>query len=103
MSYTALAVVGVLVCVLTDLVLLRTRLLLSRVFWLSYLIIVGFQLLVNGMLTGYRIVTYDPSTILGLRIAFAPVEDLAFGFAMTVTTLMAWTRLAGGRHDEPAP
>jgi lycopene cyclase domain-containing protein len=93
MTYTSIALVAVLVCVLLDVVVLRTRLLGTRAFWLSYLIILGFQLIVNGTLTGYRIVTYDPTAITGLRVAFAPIEDLAFGFAMTCTTLMTWTRL----------
>ena len=93
MSYTALAAVAVVAVVVLDLAVVRTRLLASRVFWLSYVIIVGFQLLVNGLLTGHHIVNYDPHTIIGLRLVHAPVEDLAFGFAMTVTTLMTWTWL----------
>jgi lycopene cyclase domain-containing protein len=100
-TYTALAATGVVVVVLLDLLVVRTRLLTTRVFWLSYVIVVAFQLLVNGVLTGFDIVVYDPDTILGVRIAFAPVEDLLFGFAMTVTTLMAWTLL--GRRRRPTP
>jgi lycopene cyclase domain-containing protein len=100
-TYTALAATGVVVVVLLDLLVVRTRLLTTRVFWLSYVIVVAFQLLVNGVLTGFDIVVYDPDAILGVRIAFAPVEDLLFGFAMTVTTLMAWTLLGrGGRRTE---
>ena len=91
MTYTALAVLGVIVVVVLDLMVVRTRLLATRVFWLSYAIVVGFQLLVNGLLTGHHIVVYDPDVITGLRVVHAPVEDLLFGFAMTVTTLMAWT------------
>ena len=100
MTYTTLAVLAVIVAVLVDLLVLRTRLLGTRVFWLSYVIIVGFQLLVNGLLTGNHIVVYDPGVITGLRVVHAPVEDLLFGFAMTVTTLMAWTRL--GPQEERA-
>ena len=102
MTYTFLAVVAVLAAVAVDVFVLRTRLTSSATFWLSYLIIFGFQLVVNGILTGYRIVTYDPATIIGLRVVQAPVEDLAFGFAMTLTTLMTWTahhRDRAGRRD----
>ena len=97
MTYTALAVVAVLAAVAVDVFVLRTLLTARAAFWLSYGIVLGFQLIVNGILTGYRIVTYDPATITGLRIVHAPVEDLAFGFAMTLTTLMAWTAQARGR------
>jgi hypothetical protein len=50
--------------------------------------------LTNGVLTGLRIVSYSPASILGLRVAYAPVEDLAFGFALITITLCCWARLA---------
>ena len=90
MSYTALALLGVVVAVVLDLVVLRTRLLTRRIFWVSYAIIVFFQLVTNGILTGRDIVTYDPDTILGVRIVYAPVEDLLFGFSLVVQTLAWW-------------
>ena len=90
MSYTALAVLGVVAAVVLDLAVLRTRLLTRRVFWVSYAIIVFFQLVTNGVLTGRDIVRYDGDTILGLRIVYAPVEDLLFGFSLVVQTLAWW-------------
>ena len=92
MTYTALTVIAILVAVLADLTV-GVRLLLSRTFWLAYLIIVGFQLIVNGVLTGLDVVRYDPDTITGVRLVYAPVEDLGFGFALTVLTLSVWLRL----------
>jgi lycopene cyclase domain-containing protein len=89
-SYTTLAVLGVAVAVVLDLAVLRTRLLTRRVFWVSYAIIVFFQLVTNGILTGRDIVTYDSDAILGLRIVYAPVEDLLFGFSLVVQTLAWW-------------
>ena len=44
--------------------LLRTRLLATRQWWAACRIVVGFQLLTNGWLTGRLIVTYDPDAIL---------------------------------------
>jgi lycopene cyclase domain-containing protein len=89
-TYTALAIVGVVVTVVLDLYVLRTRLLTRRAFWIAYAIVVFFQLLTNGWLTGREIVTYDPSTILGLRVVYAPVEDLLFGFALVVQSMAWW-------------
>jgi lycopene cyclase domain-containing protein len=98
-TYTAAALVGVGFAVLLDLVLLRTNVLRRKGFWASYAIIVCFQLLVNGILTGNRLVVYSPSRILGdatpqlfghWRIANAPVEDLLFGFSLVVQTLAWW-------------
>ena len=72
---------------------LRTRLVLGRVFWCAYPIIFGFQLLANGVLTGRGVVLYNRSDILGVRLVHAPVEDLAFGFALVLVSLALWTRL----------
>ena len=74
----------------------RTRLTSTRDWWSAYAIIVFFQLLTNGWLTGRGIVRYDPDTILGServalvgdgRLFYAPVEDLAFGFALVLIEL----------------
>jgi lycopene cyclase domain-containing protein len=104
-SYTLLAVVAVLAAALLDVVVLRTKLLLQKGFWAAYGIVVFFQLVTNGLLTGIPIVTYNRARILGLRIVYAPVEDLLFGFAMVTVTLAVWVwagRLWPSRHDEPA-
>jgi lycopene cyclase domain-containing protein len=71
-TYTALAIPAVLVAVALDALVLRTRLVRTWAFWISYAIIVLFQLAMNGTLTGYRIVTCDPSTITGLRVVMPP-------------------------------
>jgi lycopene cyclase domain-containing protein len=102
MTYTWLVVVGLLGAAACDLVLLRTRLLRRKAFWVSYAIMVGFQLLVNGLLTGLRIVQYDPETILGARLAYAPVEDLGFGFALILLTLSCWVALGRRAAGMPA-
>jgi lycopene cyclase domain-containing protein len=102
-TYTAAAVVGALAAVALDLVVLRTRLLLRPVFWATYPIILGFQLLSNGILTGRGVVRYNPDAILGLRIVYAPVEDLIFGFALVVTSLSLWVWWGRRGVDPPDP
>jgi lycopene cyclase domain-containing protein len=100
-TYTAAAVLGVAGAVAVDLFVLRTRLLRRRVFWATYPIVVFFQLISNGILTGRGIVRYDPDAILGLRLVYAPVEDLLFGFALVLLTLSVWTWW--GRRDRSLP
>ena len=104
MTYTQLAVGGVVLTVVADLWLLRTRLVRRRVFWTAFAIIVFFQLVTNGMFTGFGVVQYDGEAIIGGtspasgsppfigdgRIAFAPVEDLMFGFALVLLSLSLW-------------
>jgi lycopene cyclase domain-containing protein len=103
-SYTAAALLGVVATVVLDLFVLRTRLLLRRAFWVAYAIVVFFQLITNGILTGRGIVFYDGDSITGSsssagqmpallgdgRVVFAPLEDLMFGFALVVQTLAWW-------------
>jgi len=60
------------------------------------MIILPFQLLTNWWLTHERsdgqggIVNYDEKSIIGLRIASAPIEDLLFGFALILTVMGMW-------------
>lgn len=102
MTYTVAALIGVVAAVLIDLVVLRTRLITRRIWWVSYALVVCGQLAMNGFLTGFRIVVYAPAAILGdgvprffgtWRVVFAPVEDLLFGFAMVLLTVSVWVWL----------
>lgn len=104
MTYTAIGVLAVVLVVLLDLFVFRTRMVTRKIFWTSYAIIVFFQLITNGMFTGFQIVKYDGDAIIGStsptdapppfigdgRLAFAPVEDLLFGFALVLLSLTLW-------------
>ena len=93
MTYTQIAIFAVFFTISFDLYLFNTQLLKRRVFWTSYAIIVGFQLLTNWWQTSRNIVMYSPDAIIGWRIASAPVEDLLFGFALVLGVLSNWIRL----------
>ena len=116
MTYTQLALASVAVVVIADLFLLRTRMVTRKVFWTSYAIILFFQLISNGMFTGFGIVKYDGDAIIGGtspasgtpafltdgRIAFAPVEDLLFGFSLILLSIAGWIWL-GRRGVQRTP
>jgi lycopene cyclase domain-containing protein len=89
-SYTTACALGLLGALLLDLVVLRTQLVRRKAFWTAYAICLVFQLLVNGVLTGRRLVTYSPEAVLGPRLAYAPIEDLVFGFSLVLQTLAWW-------------
>ncbi|MEJ3743691.1 lycopene cyclase domain-containing protein [Actinomycetes bacterium KLBMP 9797] len=91
MTYTVAALLGVAGALVVDLFVLRTRLVRRRVFWATYPIVLFFQILSNGVLTGRGVVRYAPDAIVGWRLAYAPVEDLLFGFALVLLTLSVWT------------
>jgi hypothetical protein len=104
MTYTAIGVSAVVIAVLLDLFAFKTRMVTRPIFWVSYAIIIFFQLVTNGLFTGAQIVKYDGTAIIGEtspadtaptflgdgRIAFAPVEDLLFGFSLVLLSLSLW-------------
>lgn len=116
MTYTELALIGVLFVIALDLFVFKTRLLKRRLFWVSYSIVIFFQLITNGILTGFGIVEYDGAAIIGSstpkdvpptmigdgRLVYAPIEDLLFGFCLVVLTLIIWVWLGKkGVQREP--
>ncbi len=104
LTYTQIGVIAVILAVLCDLFVFRTRMVTRAIFWTSYAIIFFFQLITNGMFTGFGIVKYDGEAIIGStspeqgappfigdgRLAFAPVEDLLFGFSLVLLSISLW-------------
>jgi lycopene cyclase domain-containing protein len=101
-SYTGAALLGVVFAIALDVLVLRTNLLQRKAFWTAYAIVLMFQLIVNGILTGQRLVVYSSDDILGARLLYAPIEDLAFGFSLVLQTL-AWWVWWGRRPNRARP
>jgi lycopene cyclase domain-containing protein len=74
--YSDIALSAVFVAVVLDLFLLKSRMMTRGIFWLTYLLILPFQLLTNWWLTSNSIVMYTDTEIIGQRLAGAPIEDL---------------------------
>jgi lycopene cyclase domain-containing protein len=88
--YSDIALSAVFVAVVLDLFLLKSRMMTRGIFWLTYFLILPFQLLTNWWLTSNEIVMYSDTEIIGQRLAGAPIEDLLFGFSMILLTISAW-------------
>ncbi len=95
LGYTLPAALAVfLVCAL-ELAVLRTGLFRRPAYWLSMLIVLGFQIPVDGWLTKLSspIVVYNERQLSGARFPFdIPVEDFLFGFALATAVLLLWER-----------
>ena len=95
LGYTAPAVLAVAVVCALELAVLHTGLFRRRAYWVSMLIVLGFQIPVDGWLTKLSapIVIYDNHQTSGLRFPFdIPVEDFLFGFALVTAVLLLWER-----------
>jgi len=90
MIYSDVALSAVCLAVVLDLFLLKSRMMTRGIFWLTYFLILPFQLLTNWWLTSNKIVMYTDTEIIGQRLAGAPIEDLLFGFSMILLTISAW-------------
>jgi len=95
LGYTLPAVVAALVVVVLELAVWHTGLFRRPAYWLSMLIVIGFQIPVDGLLTKLSapIVSYDEHQTSGIRFPFdIPVEDFLFGFALVTAVLLLWER-----------
>lgn len=95
LGYTVPALVAVTAVCVLEVSVLHTGLFRRPAYWLSMLIVIGFQILVDGWLTKLRapIVIYHDQQITGLRFPFdIPIEDFLFGFALVTAVLLLWER-----------
>ena len=103
MTYIQIAIIYCLLAIIVDLFILKTKVLKLRMFWISYIIVLFFQFLTNGVLTRFLIVRYNDFATIGGdyttkvplmigdgRLFFAPVEDVFFGFSMILLTVSIW-------------
>lgn len=92
-TYTLIAAVVLIAVFVFGIAVLKSELFSTPRFWIAYGIVVFFQLVTNGYLTGQDIVLYSPEAITGARIAFAPIEDLFFGFALVTLSMFIWEKV----------
>ena len=94
MIYSDIALDAILLTVIADLFILRSQMITRGIFWLTYGLILPFQLLTNWWLTSKNIVMYSSTQIIGRRFAGAPIEDLLFGFSLILASLSLWEYFA---------
>ncbi|MHA3024746.1 lycopene cyclase domain-containing protein [Mycobacterium sp. BMJ-28] len=95
LGYTLPALLAVAIVCVLEAKVLRTGLFRRATYWISMVIVFGFQILVDGWLTklGAPIVIYDDRHTTGIRFPFdIPVEDFLFGFALVTAVLLLWER-----------
>jgi lycopene cyclase domain-containing protein len=89
MDYTILVIAGSIIVVVLDLIL-GTRILRQKLFWVFWLVVTVLMVLVNGYLTWRPIVIYNEAKMLGVRLFTIPLEDFFFGFSLIGLNLIIW-------------
>ena len=106
LGYTLPAVISVVAVIVLELVVLRTGLFRKPAYWISMVIVLGFQVPVDGWLTKLSapIVIYDERHTSGIRFPWdIPVEDFLFGWALVTAVLMLWEKQGQKRSSGVAP
>ena len=94
-EYTVMAVTAAGGVVGAELTWLRTGIFRLKAYWVSMVIIAGFQIVVDGWLTKLSspIVAYSAEEFSGWRFPFdIPVEDFLFGFSLVTVAILLWER-----------
>jgi lycopene cyclase domain-containing protein len=100
--YTSEALTAVVVTVIIDLLITRSAAIRTLNFWITWIIVALFQIPVDGWLTKLSspIVIYNAHQFSKIRFPFSiPIEDFAYGFALTLLTITLWLRLAPKSHS----
>ena len=88
-EYTILAALSVAAVVTVD-ILLGTRLVLKKKFWVFWVVMFAIIFIVNGFLTWRPVVTYGSEFYLGMRLFTIPVEDFLYGFSLLTGNIVIW-------------
>jgi lycopene cyclase domain-containing protein len=89
MEYTILAFISVLAVLIVDL-LLKTRLIRNKKFWIFWVVMFILIFIVNGYLTWRPIVLYGEGHYMGIRIFTIPIEDFLYGFSLITLNIAIW-------------
>ena len=95
LGYTLPAVISVVVVTVLELAVLRTGLFRKPAYWISMVIVLGFQVPVDGWLTKLSapIVVYNEKHTSGIRFPWdIPVEDFLFGWSLVTAVLLLWVK-----------
>lgn len=69
---------------LLDIVILRTRVVYKKDFWVVLGIMILFTAVFDQLLTGLPIVSYTEANMSGIRFFFAPIEDFSYTIAVVI-------------------
>ena len=88
-EYTIIAVISVLAAIILDL-LLKTRLIHNKKFWVFWCVMFVLIFAVNGYLTWRPVVVYGEEYFMNIRLFTIPFEDFLYGFSLITMNIVLW-------------
>ncbi len=82
--YALLSLPFLATVLLLDLIILKTKVVTTKPFWIILAIMVSFTLVFDQFFTGLPIVEYDQSLISGIKLGYAPIEDFLYTIAAVI-------------------
>lgn len=91
-AYPILALVLVIAAIFVD-ITLKTRVISSKSFYVTLLILSIMTLIATQFLDGLPIVEYNYENTLNLRIGYMPIEDLSYTVAACIIVPAVWKKV----------
>lgn len=98
LTYAGLAVPFLGLVLLLDLLILKTRVVGTRNFWIVLGIMLGFTAVFDQLFTGLPIVLYDFGLTSGIKLWHAPIEDFSYTIAAVIGIGALHAKLAQKEH-----
>lgn len=83
-TYGLIALLFLLIVLLFDVLIFKTKVVSSRDFWVVVSIMLGFTLVFDQFFTGLPIVDYNFSLTSGVKLWYAPIEDFTYTIAASI-------------------
>ncbi len=102
-AYPGFSVLAAIVVVVLELRVFRTGLFRQKAYWIAMVVIVAFQIPVDGWMTKLSapIIRYNDSVLSGWRWPLdIPTEEFIYAWAMLTLVMLLWDR--AGRREAPS-
>jgi len=97
-EYTIIAVLFAVLSLILD-IILNTKLIRDKRFWIFWSVMFVIICFVNGYLTWRPVVVYGDVFYLGIKLFTIPIEDFLFGFSLLTSNIVIWEYFSN-RNDK---
>ena len=93
MGYTHAVIAGMIVILLLDQFLLRTRIITlhNKRLWKTTAVFVVFQLVFDNYFTAKELWVFNPTEVIGIFLPFIPIENIFFGIVLLWLSIILYT------------